>query len=60
MRWHAVQLSPDIKPANKPATPKAMMRFPWEEPDKGVTREDCHITELELEGLRQVFGKLTS
>lgn len=55
-RWHALQLSPDIKPFNKPATPKAMMRFPWEEPDVEITKEDCHISPEAEQALNDIVA----
>lgn len=60
MRWHALQLSPDVKPYNKPATPKAMMLFPWEEPDVEITPADCYASEAELKALCGIFAKLNN
>lgn len=54
MRWHALQLSPDIRPFNKPHTPKAMMRFPWEEPDAEIRPEDCHVDADKALALEQI------
>ena len=45
MCWHAMMLSPDIKPYNKKKTPHAFFPFPWEEPEKETTPEVCHISE---------------
>ena len=56
MRWHAVQLSPDIKSYNKPRSPKLMMRFPWEEPELDIKPEECHVTEDEARGLEAIMN----
>ena len=58
MRWHAVQLSPDIKPFNKPHSPRLMMRFPWEEPEQEITPQDCHVTEEEARVLEAIMEDL--
>ena len=60
MRWHALQLSPDVKPYNKPKSPKAMMPFPWDEPEPEVTVEDCYASDAELAIIREAFSKLKS
>ena len=31
MMWQEMLLSPNIKPAHKPKTPRAFCRFPWEQ-----------------------------
>lgn len=44
--WQHMLLSPNIKEYNKPKTPQAFMRFPWEkDPNAGVTQEDCKISQ---------------
>lgn len=56
MRWHAVQLSPDIHSYNKPRTPLAMMRFPWEKPEVEMKPQACRVTEDEAVGLEQIVA----
>ena len=58
MRWHDVMYNPYVKAGNRPATPKAMVRFPWERPDREVRREDCHVTEEEARELTRIFAEL--
>ena len=59
MAWQQVLLSPDIKPAQKPHTPKAFMTFPWEKPDAGEIermKEDSVVTESEAIELTKIFA----
>lgn len=57
--WHQTILSPYIKSGNKPSSPKAMMRFPWEE-DDSVKREDCYLTDEQIAGLNKILSDLQS
>lgn len=56
-----MMLNPYIKAGQKPKTPKAMMRFAWEEediPGANVTAEMCHPTEAEVAAVRDIFKEL--
>lgn len=53
-RWQMfqmLQMQPFIKPASKPKTPQAWIRFPWETSDTTYTREDCKVEKQETEQL---------
>lgn len=55
--WHQTMLNPYIKQANRPKSPKALMRFPWEDEDEvKVKPEDCHISKEEEAALNRLFG----
>jgi hypothetical protein len=55
MRWHDVMYNPYVKQGHRPATPQAMMRFPWEAPEREITKEDCHVTPEEVAALTRIF-----
>ena len=44
LAWRELKLSPNIKPASKPASARAWFAFPWEEPLPEVRPEDCHVS----------------
>lgn len=56
--WHQHLLSPNIKPYDKKSTAKAFFPFPWDEPEKEITAQDCYITDDQLKALRGIFAKL--
>lgn len=55
MRWHDLMGNPYVKPGGKPASPRAMLRFPWEEPEREITREDCHVSAKQQAILNSIF-----
>lgn len=56
VRWHDVMYNPHVKPGSRPATPTAMVRFPWEAPARQITPEDCHIPQETVNWLNKLFG----
>lgn len=55
-RWEQfmqVSISPNIKPGNKPHTPQAMLRFPWERQMMEVKAPD-RLTEEQKVGLTEI------
>lgn len=61
MAWQEVLLSPNIKPYNKPKTPQAFCRFPWEESqDDELKRkaEQYRITPEEEAELNRIFKEI--
>lgn len=59
--WYGVMTNPYVKGHNKPRTPKALMRFPWEEedPEITVTPDDIRVTQAEADCLNRIFGITT-
>lgn len=61
MAWQNVLLSPNIKSANKPRTPRAFWRFPWEEPEDEELRRkaaDYRVSPEEEAELNRIFKEL--
>lgn len=57
-QYHQTQISPNIKPERKPRSPKALLKFDWEEDDEiAVTAEECHITEEGQNALTELMKK---
>lgn len=57
-RWQmflVMQMHPNIKKSQKPGSPAAWIRFPWENPVEGITIEDCHVTEEQQEQLDELL-----
>ncbi len=55
--WHQTMLNPYIKPADRPKTPKALVCFPWEQPDEArVKPADCHLTKEQIAELNKIFN----
>lgn len=57
-RWQmflVMQMHPNIKKAQKPGSPTAWIRFPWENPAEGITAEDCHVNEEQQEQLDELL-----
>ena len=57
LEWHQTLLSPYIKPANKPSSPQAFMRFGWEKA-KEIKPEDCVVTPEQIEKLNAIAAQL--
>lgn len=56
--WQHILLSPNIKSGNKPKSPQAYMRFPWEkDPADEVKPEDCTITAEVSDALNKLVNK---
>lgn len=56
-RWQmflVMQMHPHIKKGQKPHSAQAWIRFPWEQPEVEVTKDDCKVETHEVEQL----GKL--
>lgn len=59
--WHAYNLSPFLKPANRPKTPQDIVTFPWEDGaaknrrEKKVTRKMARITDAERDALNAIM-----
>ena len=56
-RWQmflAMQMQPFFKPHSKPKDIRAWISFPWER-IKEITREDCKVTESEVEQLGRLL-----
>ena len=61
MAWQNMMLSPNIKPVNKPKTPIAFCRFPWEEPVEDELKrkaEEYRVTEEEIAELNRIFAEV--
>ena len=59
-RWQmfiALQMQPFIKPHSKPKTAQSWIQFPWERVVKEVSKEDCRVTENEVEQLNILLQK---
>ena len=58
-RWEQfmqVSISPNIKPGNKPHTPQAMLRFPWERQAETRAPEPLTLEQREsLDSIRAMF-----
>lgn len=53
-RWSEWMRRITLPGRNKPASPEAMWRFPWEDAPEGPKPEDCHISEETLAWLNDV------
>ena len=59
--WHAYNLSPFLKPGNRPKRPQDIVTFPWEEDPKKkakerkVTRKMARITDAERNALDAIM-----
>ena len=61
MAWQNMMLSPNIKPVNKPKSPMAFCRFPWEEPEDDEIRrkaEKYRVTDEEIAELNRIFAEV--
>lgn len=59
--WRDILLSPHIKRLDKPRSPKAFLRFPWEEPEDDELRrkaEDYRVSPEEEAELNRIFNEL--
>lgn len=59
--WQNMLLSPNIKPVNKPRTPTAFCRFPWEEAeDEELKRKakEYRVTPEEIAELNRIFAEV--
>lgn len=63
-RWvcyNMMQLSPNIKPYNKPKSVEAYARFPWERPtvdEAEAMKGKCGVSEAEAEILNKIFDEI--
>ena len=56
--WQGMLMSPYIKPHNKPNSPQAFCRFPWERPEKEEIVEKAkqyRVTEEEEAALNKIL-----
>lgn len=59
LAWQQMMLSPNIKKTDKPRTPKAFMRFPWERDEMADVRpEDIRVTPEQVAELNRIFEEL--
>ena len=59
--WQNMMLSPHIKPVNKPKTPTAFCRFPWDEPEGDELKrkaEQYRVTPEEIAELNRIFAEV--
>lgn len=56
--WHEVLLSPNGCSGNKPKTPQALCRFPWEgEQPQETQPQNTRVTQEEADILNEMFGR---
>ena len=59
--WQNVLLSPNIKSHNKPKSPRAFLRFPWEEPESEELKrkaEEYRVSPEEAAELNRIFQEI--